>query len=209
MKIRILSDRMMQENTYIYYDEKTLDAIVVDPALNIKEEKDFISQKKLNVKYIMLTHSHADHIGDVIELKDFTKAKVLANINEKELLNDANKNLSSQFFPRKIEFEADIYVNEGDQIEIGQNIISFINTPGHTKGGMCIQCGNDLFTGDTLFNGSIGRTDLYSGDYEQILNSLKKLSKLDDNIVIYPGHGPSSTIGEEKRNNEYMKLVLR
>ncbi len=208
MKLEVIVDSMMQENTYIYYDEKTLDAVVIDPALSFDRQKKFIKDKNLNVKYIMLTHSHADHIGDVKELKKFTNAPILANIHEKEMLNDANKNLSSQFFPYPIEMEADIYVDEKDKIKMGEHIFSFINTPGHTEGGMCIRCGMEMFTGDTLFQGSIGRTDLYGGDYNKILKSLKKLAKLEEDLVIYPGHGPASTIGREKKSNYYMKLVI-
>lgn len=208
MKIKVIADRMMQENTYVYYDEKTLDAVVVDPALSLDEEIAFINNKKLNVKYIILTHSHADHIGDVKALKKATGAKLIASIDEKELLNNADKNLSSQFFDERIELEADIYVKDNEELQIGLNTFKFISTPGHTKGGMCILCGKDMFTGDTLFNGSIGRTDLYSGDYEKILKSLKKLSTMDNEITIYPGHGPSSTIGAEKRSNYYMNLVI-
>ncbi|MBC2575944.1 MBL fold metallo-hydrolase [Peptostreptococcus canis] len=208
MKLEVIVDSMMQENTYIYYDEKTLDAVVIDPALSFDRQKKFIKDKNLNVKYIMLTHSHADHIGDVKELKKFTNAPILANIHEKEMLNDANKNLSSQFFPYPIEIEADIYVDEKDKIKMGEHIFSFINTPGHTEGGMCIRCGMEMFTGDTLFQGSIGRTDLYGGDYNKILKSLKKLAKLEEDLVIYPGHGPASTIGREKKSNYYMKLVI-
>lgn len=208
MKLEVIVDSMMQENTYIYYDEKTLEAVVIDPALSFDSQKKFIKDKNLNVKYIMLTHSHADHIGDVKELKKFTNAPILANIHEKEMLNDASKNLSSQFFPYPIEIEADIYVDEKDKIKMGEHTFSFINTPGHTEGGMCIRCGMEMFTGDTLFQGSIGRTDLYGGDYNKILKSLKKLAKLEEDLVIYPGHGPASTIGREKKSNYYMKLVI-
>ena len=208
MKIEVFIDSMMQENSYIYYDESTLDAVIIDPALCLEKEKEFINEKNLKVKYIILTHSHADHIADVEELKKFTGAEVVANKDEKEMLLDAKKNLSSEFYEQGIEFDADIYVSEGDELKVGNHVFTFIDTPGHTTGGMCIVQGNEMFTGDTLFLGSIGRTDLYGGDYEKMLNSLKKLSKLDDDMIFYPGHGPSGTIGTEKQSNYYMKLVI-
>lgn len=208
MKLEVLVDRMMQENTYVFYDESTLDAIVVDPALNFREEKELIEKLGLKVNYIMLTHSHADHIGDVKSLKELTNAPVVAHIEEKEMLNDAHKNLSVQFYHEPVELDADIYVKEGDVIEMGDHKFEFIFTPGHTTGGMCIRLSDVMFTGDTLFRDSIGRTDLYGGDYDKMLESLRKLSKLDDNITIYPGHGPASTIGIEKSNNYYMKLIV-
>lgn len=208
MKIEVFIDSMMQENSYIYYDEKTLDAVIIDPALCIDREKKFIKDMKLNVKYIILTHSHADHVADAEELKEFTGAEIVANRAEREMLTDADKNLSSQFFEVGVEFEADRYVSEGDELKVGEHTFTFIDTPGHTTGGMCVRLGNDLFTGDTLFMGSIGRTDLYGGDYDKMLRSLKKLSKLEENLRIYPGHGPSSTIGAEKQSNYYMKLVI-
>ena len=207
MKIEVFVDSMMQENSYIYYDENTLEAVIIDPALCLEKEVKFIKEKNLNVKYIIVTHSHADHIADVQELKKVTGAKVVANKDEREMLLDAKKNLSVDFYTSGIEFDADIYVSEGDELKLGQHTFTFIDTPGHTTGGMCIVQGNEIFTGDTLFSGSIGRTDLYGGDYEKMLNSLRKLSKLDGNMKVYPGHGPSSTIATEKQSNYYMKLV--
>ena len=122
---------------------------------------------------------------------------------------DKKKNLSSMIFSvPELEIDADLYVEEGDILEIGSLKLKFIHTPGHTKGGMCIKVGENIFTGDTLFAGGIGRTDFYSGDYKQIMKSLKKLSKYDDNAVVYPGHGPSSTIGVEKRVNPYMQQII-
>lgn len=208
MKIKVFVDSVMQENSYIYYDEKTLEAVIIDPALCLEKEKKFIDDNKLNVKYIMLTHSHADHVADAEALKEYTGAAIIANKDEREMLIDAKKNLSSDFFTHGIEFEADKYVSEGDKIQLGNNTFTFIDTPGHTTGGMCIRFNNDLFTGDTLFMGSIGRTDLYGGNYDKMLKSLKKLSKLEDDLNIYPGHGPASTIGTEKASNYYMKLVI-
>ena len=102
------------------------------------------------------------------------------------------------------EFEADEYVNEGDSVNLGDLKLKFIHTPGHTKGGMCIKVGNHMFTGDTLFAGSMGRTDLYSGDNKQMQKSLSRLKNYEDDIIVYPGHGPNTTMGIEKATNPYM-----
>lgn len=208
MKLQVFIDGMMQENTYLYYDEDTKEGVVIDPSMNFEDEKSFIEDNGIDVKYIILTHSHADHIGDVERLKKLTGAKVVANIEEKELLNDASKNMSNQFYPTPVEIEADIYVTDKEKLRMGQHTFTFISTPGHTQGGMCVRCGMEMFTGDTLFKDSIGRTDLFSGDYNQMLKSLKKLSKMEDDLIIYPGHGPASTLGVEKVRNYYMKLVV-
>lgn len=207
MKLEVFIDSMMQENTYLYYDENTKEAIIIDPALCIDKEKEYIKDNNIDLKYIILTHSHADHISDVLEIKEMTGAKIVAGKNEREMLIDAKKNLSADFFGQGIEFEADIYVSEGDELDFCNHKLSFVETPGHTTGGICIQYKNKLFTGDTLFKGSIGRTDLYGGDYQKMLKSLEKLKKLDSNLKIYPGHGPSSTIGVEIKDNPYLKMV--
>ena len=148
-----------------------------------------------------------DHICRVPEIKSKTNAKIVAHVNEEEVLIDRNKNLSAQLPGPLVEFDADEYVQEGDVIELGSLKLKIIHTPGHTKGGMCIKVGEHIFTGDTLFAGSIGRTDFYGGDYKQMMKSLRKLAKYDDNAVIYPGHGPTSTIGVEKRMNPYMQQI--
>lgn len=208
MKIAKFVDTWMGENTFVAHFDNSKDAFIVDPSLVSKQVQRFVEQEGLNVKYIILTHSHSDHIADVEELRKLYGAKVIAHSEERELLTDASKNLSAHDPRGKIELEADIYVNDGDNIEIAGQRVDFIHTPGHTKGGMCIKVGDDMFTGDTIFNGDVGRTDLYSGDYGQLLASLMVLSKESDALKIHPGHGPSSTIATEKQINHYLKLVL-
>ena len=197
MIIEKVVDRFMDENTYILGDEKTKKCAVIDPGGSIIDIFNIIKQHGLTVEYIILTHGHGDHICRVPEIKSKTNAKIVAHVNEEEVLIDRNKNLSAQLPGPLVEFDADEYVQEGD----------VIHTPGHTKGGMCIKVGEHIFTGDTLFAGSIGRTDFYGGDYKQMMKSLRKLAKYDDNAVIYPGHGPTSTIGVEKRMNPYMQQI--
>lgn len=204
MKIEKIVEPYFGENMYVLVDEKTKKCAVVDPGGAKDKILNYIKNNSLQLEYILLTHAHGDHIGAVNYIKSQTGAKVVAHSEEKELLLDNRKNLSYSMHCGPQEVDADIYVNDKDKLDLGELRLSFIHTPGHTKGCMCIRVNNEMFTGDTLFAGSIGRTDLYSGNYKQIEKSLKKLSKYEDNINIYPGHGPNSTLGIEKVSNPYM-----
>ena len=192
------------ENMYILIDEETKKCAVVDPGGASDKILNYIKANALELEYIILTHGHGDHIGAVNKIKSQTNVKVIAHNDEKELLNDNRKNLSYSMHCGPQELDADIYVHDKDKLELGNLKLSFIHTPGHTKGCMCIRVNDDMFTGDTLFAGSIGRTDLYGGDYKQIEKSLRKLAKYEDKVKIHPGHGPSSTLGIEKMSNPYM-----
>ena len=204
MIIETIEDRFMGENTYLLGDESTGKCAIIDPGATLSDILSRVKKRNLTVEYIILTHGHADHIGTVKKLKEETNAKIVAHENERELLIDRKKNLSVRFPCGPQEFEADVYVKDKDKLAIGDLKVTFIHTPGHTPGGMCIKVGNHMFTGDTLFAGSIGRTDFYGGDFKQMNKSLNKLANQDDNIIIYPGHGPTSTIGKEKYMNPYM-----
>lgn len=204
MKIEKIIEPYFGENMYILIDEETKKCAVVDPGGASDKILNYIRLNSLNLEYIILTHGHGDHIGAVNKIKSQTNVKVIAHNDEKELLNDNKKNLSYSMHCGPQQLDADIYVKDKDKLELGNLKLSFIHTPGHTKGCMCIRVNDDMFTGDTLFAGSIGRTDLYGGDYKQIEKSLKKLSKFEDKVKIHPGHGPSSTLGIEKMSNPYM-----
>ena len=204
MIIETIEDRFMGENTYLLGDEKSSKCAIIDPGATLSDILSRVKKRNLTVEYIILTHGHADHIGTVKKLKEETNAKIVAHENERELLIDRKKNLSVRFPCGPQEFEADVYVKDKDKLAIGDLKVTFMHTPGHTPGGMCIKVGNHMFTGDTLFAGSIGRTDFYGGDFKQMNKSLNKLANQDDNIIIYPGHGPTSTIGKEKYMKPYM-----
>jgi glyoxylase-like metal-dependent hydrolase (beta-lactamase superfamily II) len=204
MKIEKIVEPYFGENMYILIDEETKKCAVVDPGGASDKILNYIKANSLELEYIVLTHGHGDHIGAVNNIKSKTNAKVIAHNDEQELLNDNRKNLSYSMHCGPQELDADIYVHDKDKLELGNLKLSFIHTPGHTKGCMCIRVNDDMFTGDTLFAGSIGRTDLYGGDYKQIEKSLRKLAKDEDKVKIHPGHGPSSTLGIEKMSNPYM-----
>lgn len=204
MKIEKITEPYFSENIYILVDEKTKKCAIVDPGGEKDKILNYIKRNSLKLEYILLTHAHGDHIGAVNDIKSHIDVKVVAHSEERELLLDNRKNLSYSMHCGVQELDADIYVNDKDTLDLGELKIRFIHTPGHTKGCMCIRVNNEMFTGDTLFAGSIGRTDLYSGNYKQIEKSLKKLCKYEDNINIYPGHGPNSTIGIEKLSNPYI-----
>ncbi|MDB8793771.1 MBL fold metallo-hydrolase [Romboutsia sp. 1001216sp1] len=205
MKIEKILEPSFGENMYILVDEETKKCAVVDPGGAEDKILNYIKNNGLTLEYILLTHGHGDHIGAVKSIREKTGAKVVAHTDEKELLNDNRKNLSCMMphcGPQ--ELDADIYVNDKEKLTLGNLKLSFIHTPGHTKGGMCIRVNDDMFTGDTLFAGSIGRTDFIGGSYKELEKSLKKLSKYENDVKIYPGHGPSSTLGIEKTSNPYM-----
>ena len=195
----------MGENTYIVGNNNTKKCIVVDPGARFIDIINFVKKSDLSIEYIVLTHGHGDHITNVLALKEATGAKIVAHEDEREILNDKRKNLSASLPSNTVELDADIYVKDNDILKVGDMKLKFIHTPGHTPGSMCVKIGNHMLTGDTLFAGSIGRTDFYGGDYKKMEKSLKKLGKHDDDITIYPGHGPSSKLKTEKMTNPFMR----
>jgi len=193
-------------NCYIIYSEVTRDAIVVDPGGDVDDILSSIRENGLKIKYIVLTHGHADHIGGVKELKKVLSVPVMIHEDDREILVDGNKNLSTIMAMGTVEIEPDILLKDGDIIEFGDEKAQVIHTPGHTRGGICIKIGDSMITGDTLFTGSIGRTDLLGGDYDSIINSIKdKIMIYSDDIKVFPGHGAPSTIGRERTSNPFLR----
>lgn len=196
------------ENVYIYYDEQSLDACIIDPGGSFEKIREFVNSKKLKVKSVILTHGHADHIGALQEIIDHYKdIEVIAAKREKKILNSPAYNLTINFGMKNTSFEATRYVEDVDTYQIGGKTLKFIVTPGHTSGSMCVFDGDIMFTGDTLFEGSIGRTDLPTGSYQEMENSLKKLSQMNEDIIILPGHGEQSSIGQEKKYNPFLRQL--
>ena len=188
-------------NCYIVEDEETKETMVIDPggeADNIVEMLDIL---EANVKYIYLTHCHGDHIGAVSEVKSKKGGKILIHRDDAEGLDDENINLSACINMGDIELEPDSRVDDGDLIHVGSLEFRVIHTPGHTKGSTSLYCEKEglLFSGDTLFRGTWGRTDLPTSSFVQIIDSItKKLLVLPGETIVYPGHGKSTLIKEEK-----------
>lgn len=187
----------MQNFVYLIGDESTKEAVVVDAGWNADEIIENADNEKLKINRIILTHSHYDHVQKVNELINKTKADVYFHELEFDAIQKHIKNNSAKI----------IKLKDNDEIKVGKIKIKIIHTPGHTPGAVCLLFDNKLITGDTLFVGAIGRTDLQGGDAVKLFESLQKLKKLDDKIEVYPGHDygetPFSTIGDEKKNNPY------
>lgn len=188
-------------NCYIVEDEKTKEAMVIDPGGEPDKIIEMLDILDAKLKYIYLTHCHADHIGAVTEIKNKKGGKILISRADAEGLNNEEINLSKCIDMGDIELEADSRIDEGDKIHVGDLEFEVIATPGHTIGSSSLYCKEEglLFSGDTLFRGTWGRTDLPTSSFADIINSItNKLLKLPDNTIVYPGHGKPTEIVEEK-----------
>ena len=195
----------LRVNTYLVFDE-TKEAFLVDPGSYLKQISNKIIEKELDLKYIVLTHGHGDHIGGIDLLKaDFPDVKVVALAEEKETLNDPVKNNSAVILGGQISMDADIYAHDGEILKVGNMDLKLVATPGHTPGGMSVILEDVVFCGDTLFKGSIGRSDFPGGDYLTLIDSIKtRLFALPDETKVYPGHMAKTTIGWEKKHNPFV-----
>ena len=191
-------------NCYIVGSEESREAAIIDPGADFKKIDGFIEEMGLTPIMIILTHYHGDHIGAVSDIVNKYNTKVYIHRDDAEYLSDSSINFSKQIIGKSIEIKPDVLLDDGDVLELGELKFEIIHTPGHTKGGICIKVDNIMMTGDTLFNKSIGRTDLPGGSYEEIINSVKeKIFKYDGDVIIYPGHNSPSTIKSEKLGNPF------
>ncbi len=191
----------LQENCYIAGDEKTNKAIVIDPGDEPDRILELIRDNNLEVTAVILTHAHFDHIGAAGDIKKATGAKILIHNADKELYTGARDQAAFWGYDLDDLPEPDGFIKEGDEINIGELIFTVLHTPGHSPGGVCLYGEGALFTGDTIFQGSVGRTDFHGGDMAQLKESFKRLLRLPENTVILSGHGPETTVGREKREN--------
>lgn len=192
-------------NCYIIYCEDSKQAAVIDPGGNQADILAIIEREKLQVEYIINTHGHVDHIMANHAIKQVTGAPILIHTDDAQMLTNAQNNLSAFVGTAVTSPPADKLLKHNDQIQVGNINLEVLHTPGHTPGGICLKSGNTVFSGDTLFSESIGRTDFPGGSYEQLLNSIKEnLLVLPDDVVILPGHGPDTTIGWERQYNPFI-----
>ena len=194
-------------NTYLLWDETTRETVCLDPGGPPAGLLTELAGKNLQLKYILLTHGHFDHIAGVNELKAKTGATVVAHAAEAGLLSNPALNLSTMF-GTEVVVNADQLLNDGDLLALGSQFLTVIHTPGHTPGGISLTVPGLLFSGDTLFAGSVGRTDLPGGDPAALTGSLRKLLALPGETRVFPGHGPATLLGREKQANPFLQQLV-
>jgi hydroxyacylglutathione hydrolase len=196
----------MGANCYLYACMESKKAVIIDPGADGKKIYQWVLEKGLKVDYILLTHGHVDHIGGVEELRALLgEVKVGIHADDAEMLTDGKKNLSSYFGPGVVCKSADFLLQDGQELMIGKEKLKVMTTPGHSPGCVCFLTNEGVFSGDTLFAGSIGRTDFPEGSLEQLLKGVKdKLMMLPEDTRVFPGHGEATSIGAEKRHNPYL-----
>ena len=201
MKIQMLTVGMLQTNCYVVSCQETQDAIIIDPGLGVPPEVEqilsYVDEEMLKVKFLVNTHGHSDHIrGDKI-LKKKYNVPICIHKYDAQAIEDLYENFS----PRNI------LLGDEDLLKFGKATLKVMHTPGHTPGSISMVGEKLVFTGDTLFAGGIGRTDFPGGSDRDMRLSLEKLLRLPDDYVVYPGHGPATVMGEEKRFNPFLKLL--
>jgi glyoxylase-like metal-dependent hydrolase (beta-lactamase superfamily II) len=204
----ILPVGMLQCNCSIFGDEQTREAIVIDPGDDVSQILELLAKHGLRVKAIVITHAHIDHIGGAQELKRITKAPVYMNLNDAGLQAMMATQAAWLGVPTPESVEIDAPLNDGATLQLGQTEFHVLHTPGHTQGSISLWIPSEgkLVAGDTLFAGSIGRTDLPGGDGRQILRSIhQKLLPLPEETTVIPGHGDITTIGQEKEFNFFLQ----
>ena len=199
MLIKKIQVGHIETNCYVVSDEKTLDCAVIDPGDESNTILDYIEENKLVCGHIFITHGHFDHTMAMEAVKGETGAVVYILERDAEIAREHNRSLSDGDF---------VFYKEGDVIKVGGLEFRVMETPGHTPGGVTLICENSLFTGDTLFKDSCGRTDFKEGDMQVMQQSLRSLAMLDGDYDVYPGHMDSTTLERERRFNYYMRYAL-
>ena len=213
MKIQQFTTNLFQENTFVLWSDKTNDAIIIDPGMMNNSERDivdkFIADKKLKVNKVLLTHAHIDHAASAAYISTKYGCEVFANLGDNSLAEGLP--MQAQMFHLKIDVQPLVihkYLIDGDVLTLGDEAIEVIATPGHSLGGLVYYLPEQktAIVGDTIFQRSIGRTDLPGGNFGELIESIKtKVFKLPHETVLIPGHGPSTTVGEEIRCNPYLQ----
>lgn len=193
-------------NVYLVWCDETRDAMLIDPGGETLRILDVAQKNNLTIRYIVNTHGHADHIAENSIAKERTGAPLLIHEDDREMLINSEHNLSLFFDSPIASPDADRLLHDGDELTLGALSFSVLHTPGHSPGSICLINGNHVFAGDTLFCRSIGRTDLPGGSMEILERSIReKLYSMPDDTIIYTGHGPTTTIGEERRENPFVR----
>ncbi len=206
MEIKCFNTGIFGSNTYIVWENN--EGVIIDAGVSDEEIMEFIKGNDIKVRYIILTHGHIDHVYYADSIREQTAAKVIIHKNDYKALTDPALNGTLMFGSATSFKEADETVEDRDEITAGKLKFEVIHTPGHSSGSMCLKVSDKLFSGDTLFYLGYGRTDLGDGNQDELDNSFRnKLLKLDDSIEVFPGHGSSTTIGFERKNNQYIRYL--
>ncbi|MBC2703876.1 MBL fold metallo-hydrolase [Desulfobacula sp.] len=206
MIIKKLEVGPIMANCFILGCESTKQAVVIDPGDDADRILMELAKSELKVKYLINTHGHFDHVSANKRMKEATGAQIAIHPEDEPMLHELSQSalmfgLSSENSP-----PADILLEDGDEVIFGEITLQVIHTPGHSKGGISLYTKGHLFSGDTLFSGSIGRTDLPGGDYDTLISNIReKLLIFDEDTIVYTGHGPETTIGNEKRMNPFLR----
>ncbi|MGI6487718.1 MAG: MBL fold metallo-hydrolase [Syntrophomonadaceae bacterium] len=206
MILKALEVGAIAANCYIIGCEETMEGAVIDPGGSPKDILRVIKDLNLKIKYIINTHGHIDHMGANRQVKEATGATILIHEEDAGMLTNPASNFS-MFMGRNITSPgAEQFIKDGDIIKIGNTIeLEVMHTPGHSRGGVCLKTGNMIFAGDTLFYGSIGRTDFPGGSFKTLIESIKnRILCYEDDVVVYPGHGPATTVGFERKHNPFL-----
>ncbi|SHI73226.1 Glyoxylase, beta-lactamase superfamily II [Malonomonas rubra DSM 5091] len=195
----------LQVNCYIVGCEKTRKAVVIDPGGDADRILDRLQKHNLQLQMVINTHGHFDHVGGNKRLLEATGVELLLHEADKDLLGMAAQHAGIYGLPTELSPQPDKLLVDGDIVHVGELELKVLHTPGHTSGGICLLVDDQLIVGDTLFAGSIGRTDLPGGNHEQLIQSIRtKLLPLPDGTAVHPGHGPSTSIGREKVYNPFL-----
>jgi hydroxyacylglutathione hydrolase len=207
MIIKSLVVGPLESNCFIIADKHTKEALLIDPGDEPERILELITENNFKIKFIVCTHAHFDHVGALPEIKKETNALIVIHKDEVGIYKHTRELASSWGYELEPLPEPDILVSEGDNLNIGDLQFKIFHTPGHSPGGICLFGGGILITGDTLFAGSVGRTDLFGGDTEKLIKSFKRLMSLPEETRVLPGHGPLSTIRQERVNNYFSNEI--
>jgi hydroxyacylglutathione hydrolase len=197
----------LESNCFIIANGNTKEALLIDPGDEPDRILELIAENNFKIKYIVCTHAHFDHVGALPEIKKETNAKIVIHRDELDIYTHTKDLAVSWGYELDPLPDPDILVSEGDTLKIGDLKFEILHTPGHSPGGICLYSKGILITGDTLFAGSVGRTDFYGGDIEKLKISFKRLITLPDEVKVLPGHGPETTIRNEKINNYFLREI--